>query len=951
LLEDWGRNILGQLLGDKDSVKSIIDLLSTKAKIVFPEAQNIYINDPTGWGTNYDIADKILSKYTNLNIKDFPFVEFPQGTMFWARTACLSKFLALPLNWEDFPKEPISSDGTLAHALERLVLIFALDHPGLNYRLVNGDVNSDKLFYEPICDFSDRIVENDIKILSYYLPQFHPIPENDEWHGAGFTEWTKVRSSNPLFYGHYQQHIPHSDIGYYLLDSPETLKQQSELMRSAGVYGQVFYHYWFSGRLILEEPAQMLLADKSIEMNFCFCWANENWTRRWDGDDQDILLGQEYTENDARAFIRYLLPFFSDSRYIKIEGKPVLFVYRPSSLPDHQTYVEAWRQECEIAGLPSPYLVAVLTRGAVHPKDFHFDAGVERVLHDWTGGHVDDIKNKLSFFDDFNGSVLPYTEVADYYMRQKDIKEFTYFRSLVPIWDNTARYRDDAYVIHGSTPEKFQQWLESSITYTNQSLERDKRFIVINAWNEWAEGAHLEPDSYFGYSYLNSVGRALAKIPYKNHFTTEHINIIDISIYIEFPDHLIAILESDVFLKNRFLHFYKKSTIFKIPDVKISSNIILGLPFEKINNNSQSANAVSDFILTVRWIALISENAIEEMVKLALANTGSCILSNTYDSQIDLRKLENNLSTSSSNAFNSALILTPFTHNGTFKLSTQAKAFVSTPNYCGVEHLPKVTTVVRFHSSSSIDELKHAMLCLYAMHACEVTPMIMAQDVDEVQKSQLDIYADSFIGSGCVKPIIKYYKSNIECKDLRSKMLNEGLRCVRTRYASILDYDDLLTSDAFHFLIDRMTKTNKAVSFGRVFKTDCDTVTGQLLCRHREFEYNYSYEEFINKNHAPIHSFLLDMQKLDLSKIKYYDDHKYMEDYYLTLQLFTADNTDWNGLHLNRYIGDYIHSINRSHTLALQDHESRRLILADIEYIKCEERICEIRSQLAGGAQ
>ncbi len=369
---------------------------------------------------------------------------------------------------------------------------------------------ADYKYYEEQQDYSTSIKHNSVKILSYYLPQFHPIPENDEWHGKGFTEWTKVKSVNSLFQGHFQQHIPHKDIGYYLLDSTKTLKNQADMMRKSGLYGQIFYHYWFTGKLILEDPAKMLLDNKDIDMPFSFCWANENWTKKWDGNDDDILLEQVYSDEDARNFIRYLIPFFQDTRYITIENRPVLYVYRPSSIPDVKEYTDIWKEECSRAGVEEPYIIAVLTRGAVAPNDFHMDAGVERILHDWTNGNVPDIKAKLNSFTKLKGSILSYGEVADFYENQIDSKDFTYFRSISPVWDNTARYNDEAFLLHKSTPQRFQKWLENLVAYTQETLSEDKHFIVVNAWNEWAEGAHLEPDTYYGYSYLNSIGRVLS---------------------------------------------------------------------------------------------------------------------------------------------------------------------------------------------------------------------------------------------------------------------------------------------------------------------------------------------------------------------------------------------------------------------------------------------------------
>ncbi len=517
-LQSWLGDILEHLLGRPQAgggrVAHIFGLLEGRAKVVFPEGHREFIHDQTGWAGNYEIARNLLNRHTTLSIDDFPVVEFPQGAMFWARGECLKDFLGMPLTFEDFPTEPIGPDGTMAHALERLILIMASPYEGQCIRLQSGDSIPDYRAYETQQDYAEEIIHGDIRVLAYYLPQFHPIPENDTWHGTGFTDWTKVRAATPLFRGHYQQHIPHPVMGYYLLDSPETLRKQAELMRQSGVRGQVFYHYWFSGELILEEPARMLLANPDIVMPFCFCWANENWTRSWDGNENDILLNQTYSAQDARDFIRYLIPFFGDERYIRVDGRPVLFVYRPSSIPDSRQYLDIWANECAALGLSAPYVVAVLTRGAAHPAEFGMDAGVERVLHDWTAGGAPEIKEQLEPYEPINGSVLSYDDVADFYIAQTAAKEFDYFRSLVPMWDNTARYGSEALVVHGSTPERFQEWLESIIQFTKQTLPADRRFVLVNAWNEWAEGAHLEPDTRYGYAYLNAIGRALSGIPY-----------------------------------------------------------------------------------------------------------------------------------------------------------------------------------------------------------------------------------------------------------------------------------------------------------------------------------------------------------------------------------------------------------------------------------------------------
>ena len=364
--------------------------------------------------------------------------------------------------------------------------------------------------FEPQIDYSDMIIHKKIKILSYYLPQFYPIPENDLWHGKGFTEWTKVKSAESLFKYHYQPHIPNEDLGYYILNSPEILKKQADMMKKAGVFGQIFYHYWFLGKQLLEKPAQILLKNKDIDMNFCFCWANESWTKKWDSNEKETLVEQLYSKDDAYSFINYLIPFFKDSRYIKIDDRPLLFIYRVASIPNDilKHYLNVWEIECNKNNINKPFIVPTLIRGCDNPREFDMDAAVDRVPYDWR--EIMDCLIKIRPSDEFGGMIFDYNKVADFYLKQNRSKSFLQFSSLSTNWDNTPRYDKNAIMLHGSSPAKFQKWLEELILYSESKLPEDKQIIVVNAWNEWAEGAHLEPDKKFGYAYLNSIGRALS---------------------------------------------------------------------------------------------------------------------------------------------------------------------------------------------------------------------------------------------------------------------------------------------------------------------------------------------------------------------------------------------------------------------------------------------------------
>jgi hypothetical protein len=398
-----------------------------------------------------------------------------------------------------------------ALALTAILPILFKNQSAFVFRAMSSEHFGRSVHYEPQQSGEGLGTADSIpEVFAYYLPQFHPTPENSLWHGEGFTEWHKVRAAQPLFYGHYQQHIPHSDLGYYEISDSEILREQTRIMLQGSVDGLIFYHYWFDGKLILEGPSRLLMADQSIEAPFAFCWANENWTRRWDGNNEDVLLAQNYSEEDARAFIRYLLPFFADARYIRRGGRPLLMIYRPEHNPLMSSYVEIWREECSRAGEADPLLVGVMTRGSGAPDIYGFDAGAERPLWDWTQGKVPDIRDELVSWDFIQADILNYREVSEFYSSKPLGASFDLIPGVLPGWDNTARYNKQAHVVHGATPRLFEDWLLASLQKA-MGNKPENRFVIVNAWNEWAEGAHLEPDSRFGYAFLNSVARAKSR--------------------------------------------------------------------------------------------------------------------------------------------------------------------------------------------------------------------------------------------------------------------------------------------------------------------------------------------------------------------------------------------------------------------------------------------------------
>lgn len=945
-LEGWFDALMEALCGSESNITQIFRLLDGDGKVVYPAGKQVAAWDDSGWSDNRELAGQLLARHTDFQIEDFPCVEFPQGTMFWSKAACLREFLALPLRYQDFPEEPAAPDVSLAHALARLPLIFSTSHEGRNYRLESAELSCEPLdYYEEQHDYSDSIVHDSIKVLAYYLPQFHPTPENDEWHGEGFTEWYKVRAANPLFQGHYQQHIPHPDIGYYHLDSPEQLEKQAGLMRKAGVHGLIFYHYWFSGRLILENPAQMLLVNPQIHIPFSFCWANENWTRRWDGNEREILLGQDYSTDDARAFIRYLLPFFRDARYIKVEGRPLLFVYRPSSMEFCEEYLRVWREECEREGIPAPYVVATLTRGATSPSDYGMDAAVERVLHDWTGGAVPDIRDELLAYGPLNGSVLDYSAVADHYIGKPLDNDYPLFRSLVPTWDNTARYGSQAYVLHDFDPRIMQRWFEELIRYSERNLPADRRFVVINAWNEWAEGAHLEPDTRFGYAYLNAIGRALCDYPFDDYAYL--LPPAGLRLALQLDGGMEARLQSEPRNRRAFLHCLAgaaRAGGYRL----VTSQSVLAEALRGLGAECEEASGVTaDLVLCFESPMLFPAHALDALVKMALRHRGFHISANLLNDP-DCIHDEQLVNAACGFWQRAGMEVRPVRDWKGYKVCAEASCFRLLASQAEEVGPEQVRTVIRFHRGGNRRLLFNALYSLLAQRDCRVQPWLALQDMSDEEVAVLQHELQSLPWHAGCEPVLRRYHSSDAQPDLRSLMLNDALKAIGQCYAAFLDYDDVLFPTAYATLLERLKASGKNASFGRVYSTTVDAASGLVIKRERVYDFGHTYEEFLVRNHAPLHSFMLDLERIDLTQIHHFDDMKYMEDYYLTLQVFTPDGTDWASLRKDTFIGDYIHRRgDATHTLAITDQDARRQLLEDDEYLRCEARIVALRKRLS----
>lgn len=341
------------------------------------------------------------------------------------------------------------------------------------------------------------------KLISFYLPQFHPIAENNEWWGDGFTEWTNVKPAQPQYVGHYQPHVP-GDLGYYDLEDIETQRKQVELAKRYGIGGFCFYFYWFDGKRLLENPIKQYLENPELDLPFCLCWANENWSRRWDGLDSHVLIGQNHSPEDDLAFIEHIAQYMKDSRYIRIEGKPLLVIYRPSLLPDPKATAGRWRKWCLENGVGEIYLAYTQSFEIAPPAKYGCDAAIE-FPPNTTQPPVVGVEPLDAAF---SGNVFDWSV---YLQRSAQYSAPTYklFRGVCPSWDNTARRKTRSTSFINSSPRGYQEWLFNAVMETvRQQKVKDERLVFINAWNEWAEGAHLEPDERYGYGFLEATRMA-----------------------------------------------------------------------------------------------------------------------------------------------------------------------------------------------------------------------------------------------------------------------------------------------------------------------------------------------------------------------------------------------------------------------------------------------------------
>ena len=366
-----------------------------------------------------------------------------------------------------------------------------------------------------------------LRALAFYLPQFHPVPENDAFWGPGFTEWRNVARARPRFPGHAQPHLP-ADLGFYDLRLAETRARQADLARAAGLSGFCYYHYWFAGRRVLHAPFDAVLASGQPDFPFMLCWANENWTRAWDGGATDILLAQSYSDADTRAHARHLAPAFADRRAIRVAGRPAFAVYNTDEIPCPRAWSDRFRETVEAEIGTDPYLIRVeryLDRDTRPPAALGFDAALEfqpfsRNFRHWQATRPD-LKRNLgrrlaNRLRRDSQRLRPWARFDTHHDMSafvaydicQSAPDYTCFPGVCPSWDNSARRPPgQAIIFRESHPALFEDWVTAKARgFTATS---DANLLFVNAWNEWAEGNHLEPCLTHGHAWLNALARGL----------------------------------------------------------------------------------------------------------------------------------------------------------------------------------------------------------------------------------------------------------------------------------------------------------------------------------------------------------------------------------------------------------------------------------------------------------
>jgi lipopolysaccharide biosynthesis protein len=499
--DEWRQSLLDGLLADVEQVQRLLDAFAAEPDLGIVTADGT-IAGPEHWGGDLDNTGTLLRR-VELTV-DRRHLRFAAGSCYWTRAFVLQGLRSLRMSAEDFEDEDGRADGGTAHALERAIGLLTTE-AGLRIAgsaevTGSGPAGVGWRRFEPDAPRRPRA-----RVVPFYLPQFHPTPENEQWWGTGFTEWTNVTAAMPTFLGHNQPNLP-AELGFYDLRLDDVRAAQRDLAAQHGIAGLMYYYYWFAGKRLLELPIEQLAAS-ALDQPFCLMWANENWTRRWDGRSDDVLIGQDYDRVPATTFIDDVLPLLRDPRYLRVDGRPVLAVYRIGQIPDYASVIDHWRKRAISAGVGDLFVLCVDVardfdglRGAVAR------AGLDGVLGfpphglpwDWVprGGHRLDRR--------FAGRLLSYQALARTAERRLLRQGADTYPAAMVGFDNTPRRQWEPDLWYGANPYTFRRWLASACSAV-ADREPDRRLVFVNAWNEWAEGAVLEPSRRFGRTYLQAV--------------------------------------------------------------------------------------------------------------------------------------------------------------------------------------------------------------------------------------------------------------------------------------------------------------------------------------------------------------------------------------------------------------------------------------------------------------
>lgn len=498
---EWRGELLEGLLGSGANVERILSAFAESPELGVLTSDGSVLG-PEHWGDNQTTTHTLMRRI-ELGF-DESRLRFPAGSMYWIRGFLLQGLRALNLSAADFEEEAGQVNATTAHALERMVGLLTAE-AGQTVEAVGSALGN-----VPMTETWQRFRLQSrrsprARVLPFYLPQFHPIPENDRWWGTGFTEWTNVSAARPAYAGHHQPKVSR-DVGFYDLRLEQTRQQQVDLARAHGISGFMYYYYWFAGKRMLQLPIERLAAGE-IDFPYCIMWANENWTRRWDGRSDDVLIGQNYDEVPAETFIDDILPFLLDDRYLKVDGKPLLSVYRPGQMADFPAVVNAWRKRASEHNLELHVVSVDVAKEFDALEGSAEEAGLDGLMgfppHNCLWSWLP--HEGLGVDDRFTGNLLSYADlVKDAEKRLSRGVDDGSFPGVMVTFDNTARRQWNSDLWFGSNPYTFRRWLAAAVRAVAHR-ESSERIVFVNAWNEWAEGAVLEPSDRFGSTFLLAV--------------------------------------------------------------------------------------------------------------------------------------------------------------------------------------------------------------------------------------------------------------------------------------------------------------------------------------------------------------------------------------------------------------------------------------------------------------